>query len=291
MKSPLIIVAANRPHYFQRVVDSIESQVSDRVVYCSIDLVNCDTNTQKQQEEYIKSKIPHAKCLKQTQHLGCGNHMIFARRHMFENISAPRAFILEDDLVLAKHHLTLCDNIMDWCAQNYDNVGVVQAWNENHLTEQEKLDNAARVENTQRHWWGYLMTRKCWFSIRDLLYEYQREFIGNLISYGHRDHRKIAWWVQKKLAETQSQKFSKSFPVNKSEEGRILRAGVTGQDGVTAIALYLAGLCKVATYANRGKYIGEWGVHKNPELYRQLGLDKIDMFEPDDDKDLKEFYT
>lgn len=283
---PVYLVASNRPLYFKQVIDSLAPQIDHRPCFISIDWCG-NRDLQEEQAIYATKMIDGAEIFIRKQHLGCGRHMIEARRFLFDDMGYNAGFILEDDLILAHHHLELSERLLHWAKSQYKNIGVVQLWNENLIEPREDLLNL--VEETQRHWWAYLMTKDCWESISPILYEFENKFLKHISDYRVRDHRLILKWRSTVFKEIKY--ITNSFPQNIGERVRLLNAPVTGQDGITAMSCLYSGLSKVATFIGRGRYIGEWGVHKTPQIYSALNLDKFNNINIPNDHKIYEFRT
>lgn len=283
MKTPVAIVAANRLNYFKRVVDSLVSQVDDREVFAFIDYCG-SKRKQDLHAEYLKTKIPHSRVVCRSVNFGCGRNMIDARRTMFDKHKFEQAFICEDDGVLSPYYLSLCENLLQWCS-SYSNVEVVQGYSHNFLTEAEKEFFRFHVEKTYDHLWGYLMTKDCWEEISDTLYEYENKFLMGLNSYKLRNHRAIFEWL-KTFNLDQVPSFANSFPPHPEKTiHTIMRGTNSGQDIVTALSLERAKIARVATTVSRLTYIGEYGVHFSPSLFKKNGFDKIEGCVLSEDKE------
>ena len=190
-------------------------------------------------------------------------------------------------MVISKHYFDLCENLMVWCQKNYTNVGVVQGWNQNLVKYEEGMENLVEVNTI--HWWGYLLSRNIWNVISPTLYEYE-EMLP--VRYKSRNFRQIQGWINKKVTQNTTGvpiNGNKPIPMDLSRIHHALYQFASSQDAVTAKACYMNGFHKVCTYLNRGHYIGEWGEHKNPNLYKRLKMDQLKPWEFDNDANRMEF--
>jgi hypothetical protein len=289
-KSAVVLVAANRPDYFQKSLTSIIDTLGDRQLIISLDFV--DPTSQSAQESIAQKLAPDAAIIKHNKNLGCGLHMIFARDNAMIDRRFERAFIMEDDLIVSPGYFDMCESILNWGLNNYNNIGVVQGWNENMLTHAQKNNVYNQVENTECHWWGYLMTRECWMSIKNLAMNEYKMYLSSLPKYGMRDSRMINGWARSMLDKKDMSPKAGGFPRNQAEYNRVTKAGeirYSGQDSITQLGMFLADKMKIAPVAGRGQYIGERGIHFNPGIFKAMGLDKLTLYSHPSDSSNKDW--
>jgi len=288
--NPVALIGADRPHYLKRVLESLVGQVENREVILFLDLNPAKAGLQATQTKMAKSLIPHIKVVTRDRHFGCGNNLIDARRKMFDKKECDYAFILEDDLILSPQYLTLCENLMKWCEDNYDNVGAVQAWNECKQPDEWKEKRLDIVDVTYYNWWGYLLSRKTWDLIKDYLFEFQNKFL-QIPNYRRRDHLQIYKWMRKNQSWVIPPDVGcpKSTKANQKCVAYFNKCFITGQDAATMRAFENAGIVRVSTVVNRAQYIGEIGVHKTKPIFKKMGYHKMLMFQSENDCDLTTF--
>lgn len=288
----IVLIAANRENYFKQVFESIYPQVNNRHLHVFIDFCG-DSEVQQRHKKIVLDKIPTANIILREKHYGCGNNIIDARRYIFDEVGANYAFIMEDDLVISPSYIKLCENLMEWAELNYTNIGAVQSWNHCTLTENEKGNKENEIYTTYYNWWGYLLKRSAWDSIKDYLYEFQDRFLRKISHYNFRNHKSINDWMKQKQLKTtlpEGERLAPTCDFSKQKlDMYINKSLVTGQDAATMRAFLNAGLARITTVANRSLYIGASGVHKTPHLYAKMGYDKINMFIGKNDDNLREF--
>ncbi len=121
--------------------------------------------------------FPDAQVILRDANFGCGRNIIDARRHLFDILEYKQVFVIEDDMILSSSYLQYCLNLMMWANSNYSNIGVVQGWNKCFYSSAEKQKHLREVHPTVTNWWGYLMDSQCWNSIRDEIYEYEKQWL------------------------------------------------------------------------------------------------------------------
>lgn len=299
-KTAISICAANRPEYFTQAIDSIYKQIDNRPTYVFLDITP-DKNTKMQDEQanYALDKIPSAHIIKHQSHMGCGKNLIFAREYVFSYLRVARSFIIEDDFKLTPGYLDLCENMMDWTDKNYDNVGIVQAWGELAGKQKDRyLENKYSpfdVTACYSHWWSYLMSRKCWMQIRNLVTSFMEIFLCNIPTYGHRNHEAIMQWkhsiIQQLTPHKQQLKQNCQRPFSDDDKTGTRKAAmyVTGQDGITLMSLYMTNQIRVCPVLGRGKYIGVTGQHYNESVYNKHGFNDWKEYSTPEDATNKDF--
>ena len=89
---------------------------------------------------------------------------------------------------------------LSW-ASKHDDIGTVTAYNINNST----LENQSKQNNhiaTNRHFWGYVITKTVWDEIKHIIYQFEAKYLTKS-SYTNRAHRRIRWlfmakWINKK---------------------------------------------------------------------------------------------
>ena len=173
--------------------------------------------------------------------------------------------LLEDDIVLSPHYLRLLRVLIDQF-KNEDQVFSVslnfKKLDTNVVT---KLNKIKFVTNKECHWWAECFSSNKWKIIKPQFLKYY-EIVKN-INYTKRPHYKI-----KNLIESWGVDF-----------------GATSQDAAKDASVTYCGLKRVNTVINRGIYIGEYGTHFTPGIYREKQLHLQEPYIFAKDKDLKRF--
>lgn len=283
MKYPIALIACNRFEYFKQVVDSLKHQVKDRNIYLFLDKP-LDNSSREGHNEYFQESFSKYNCcfsFIRSEHFGCGLNIIDARDTIFQT-EAEAAFIFEDDLIVSSNYIKFTEEMYNKYTRTHFNVGAMQSWSECHLSLEEKKEKTLDVFSTYENLWGYLLSKRCWEDIKPLVMEYANLFLKKNADYRQRPHQEIYKWLLLQHIKHPRFLYPLSYINNKEEEiGRInyMKQFITGQDAVTIHSMYIKGYVRLATIVNRGKYIGERGVHKNPAMFKQMGYDKIEMFD------------
>jgi hypothetical protein len=285
----IALIAADRPAYFEQALASLcaTRQARELPVFVFLDRVQ-DALADRQEQLARAAGLPFLTIVRRPINFGCGRNMIDARRQLMDVLGFERMFHFEDDLVYAPDYLTLCTHLLDWAEARYSNVGMVQAWAPCIADRERKQREVAVVEGTFHNQWGYLMSRRCWRSIRSILYRYEHAFLRG--EYRERPHQLIRQWAQALLSRgADAARGNRPFPTDvgfvQARDAYFAKLP-SGQDGITSVALRLLGWVRLATRVNRARYIGEQGVHMNPGRFRdEFGYDKVVLDELDGDRD------
>jgi hypothetical protein len=287
------LIGYNRSAYFRPTLRSLlgNKRIADCDLWCFF-----DGGPYSQQQEYRLilneelSRSAHAPLavhlVERTENWGCEKNTIDVWRVLFDQQEYERVFAFEDDMLVSAHYLTLTERLLDWAIDCFSDIGVAQAYNSCHLSEDEKVCRLDDVEVGNPNWWGYLMPRSTWHSIRETLYEYDEEF---LTKGGDRrlDHKRIRNWAIAKLRVALQAvvlpanifRGERRFPRNWDYYGYFEGPFATGNDAITALAMTLAGLQKIYPTVNRSRPIGAAGLHCTREYFLAAGLDEIELHE------------
>lgn len=280
MNYPIAIIAANRFNYFQQTFDALAPQIKDRQLFLFLDKP-LNGGVDLQHVEYVKEKkIKNFTAIVRDTHYGCGRNIIDARRHIFENTSCDAMHLFEDDMVPAPHYIEMNEKLFKKQTSLHFNVGATQLWKMCFLTREEKEQRKDEVRATFDSLLGYIISRRCWDDVGPFLYAYEQMFLRGE-NYRLRPHNDIWKWIISQHIFQPRFRFTPSYIYNKDDE--VERIGymqrfITGQDGVTIHMMHILGWVRLSPIVNYGKYVGEWGVHHHPDLFRKQGYDKIEMF-------------
>ncbi|MDP6639904.1 MAG: hypothetical protein QGH90_01345 [Candidatus Poseidoniaceae archaeon] len=294
MRTAILVIGFKRLSYFQQTLESLErnpeSQTLDFYFYL-------DGGRESRQDELIEmintSSIKNKHIVCRESNYGIGRHLIGARREIFDGLGYDRLILFEDDMILSSSYISTVLKISDW-AHQYDNVGTVMAYNLNTTNREEQLSDLDKVIPTNRHFWGYCLTRKVWDDIKHVLYDYEEEYLDG-VPYKKRNHRRIRkkymphWMTQPrrkysgKLLEIPEDALTPPFAIKQD------RNTPTSQDAMTALGLWNAGYARLTTVVPRARYIGIHGLSFSPRVFRKQGFDTQQYFEFEEDGQLGEF--
>ena len=253
MKTPIGVLAFNRPDYLQQTLQSLLSQndgvLDGREVHLFQDgVLNRISGKQYATEETRDASIelfsrmfPAGIVHAQTENLGIARHFDFIESYFFETRGVEAVMLFEDDLLVSPMYVTIMDRMIAEALRN-ERIGYVAAYGDHHAPLDQQMKNLTKLVE-MRHKWAFALTRRQWLRQRPLVQEYLTLIADS--DYQMRDGTKIVEWMLSK---------------------RVLVGG-TSQDGIKDIALALSGAVKLMTYCCYGKYIGKTGVHSTEELY------------------------
>jgi hypothetical protein len=289
----ICLIACDRPDYFEQVVQALAQnpQFHKWPVYLFIDKPEAKERIRvvEEQLEFL-AKYCDAYIIKRRENWGCGNNIIDARHQLFDKVGHDRVYVFEDDLVPAANYLTLCENMWEWSKQ-YSNVGVIQGWNWCELSPDAREGYIDYVTATMGNWWGYSMSKECWDSIKDMMYEYRDTFLFGQF-YTDRPHRTILEWFRQFTAKRPESLGGVTYPDPDGFETTVMNyfsGPPTGQDAATMIATWYKGWRRVAPVVNRGKYIGKTGIHMTKKMWDRDGYANILFTEYPEDTERTEF--
>lgn len=281
MKSAILLLGFNRTDYFQQVLSSLENNVDafnhDLHVYL-------DGGPKSKQEEIVdlvkSSKFENVTYVMRDSNWGIGRHLIDARRTLFDQLGYDRILLLEDDMVLAPTYVETVFAISDWSSK-YDDIGTVMAYNINHDSEDLQIQQMNQVIATNRHFWGYVITKKVWDEIKHIIYEFEQNYLLKY-TYTNRPHRRIRWffmrkWLSKGRAKKQNCLVSSDLVV--APFPKLPFRVATSQDAITALALWHHGYSRITTRVSRAEYVGIEGYSFSPEVYESQGFNNQNLLD------------
>jgi tetratricopeptide (TPR) repeat protein len=281
---PIVILSFDRTDYLRSTLISLINQtgpsIASRQVYLFQDgavnefsgTTRCDPAIVQQNVELFRSLIPTGIPCPAPRNLGVALNFDRAERLVFEDLKAEAAIFLEDDLVLGRHYLKTLETLISLALRD-ERIGYVAAYGNHRASYDEQLANRSKLI-LMGHNWAFGLTRKQWLRQQPYVDEYLN--IVRESDYRGRDHDRIielfhSWGL-----------------------------GVPGtsQDIAKTHATILTNTAKVSTYACFGNYIGQKGLHFNPEAFASMGYGNTqvmqeDVFElvPPTDAELRTFIT
>lgn len=295
MRTAILVIGFKRLHYFQQTLESLERNPESQTLDFHFYL---DGGREARQAELLEmvenSSIKSKKVVCRESNYGIGRHLIGARRELFDGLGYDRIILFEDDMILSPTYIGTVLKMSDW-AHQFDNVGTVMAYNLNDEQREHQLQDLDKVIPTNRHFWGYCLTRKVWDNIKHVLYEYEETYL-EAVPYKKRNHRRIRkkfmphWMTQPrrkyggKVLDIPTEAITPPFATKQG------RSTPTSQDAMTALGLWNAGYARLTTVVPRARYIGIQGLSFTPRVYRKQGFDKQQTFEfVNEDRALEEF--
>ena len=288
MKTAILLLGFNRVDYFEQTLHAL--QANEAAHACDLH-VYLDGGEKARQSELVQlveaSSFENPTFVLREENWGIGRHLIDARRMLFDELSYDRILLLEDDMLLAPSYVQTVLDLSDW-SQQFSDVGTVMGYNINHDSTELQTQQMQHVVATNRHFWGYVMTREVWDIIKHIIYDFEIKYLSKN-TYRGRSHFKIRWLfmrsVMSKKRQTRGGKnlipeqcLTPPFP-------KIPRKSPTSQDAITALALWHHGFGRITTRVSRAEYIGVEGFSFSPKLYADFG------FENQNTQDLSTFTT
>ena len=244
MKLAVAIMSFNRPHYFDKVLQSINQQTDKDVDFYLFQdgAINqyswrkCANQSDINKNlELYNFYIPEGQVYNQSSNVGIAENFNFAENVLFSVKNYDAVLFLEDDLVLSPWYISIIKKMLE--AYNETEVGMVCAYGDHNIS----LDAQFKYPNMVKpidHLWGYATTKDSWKQRKPYYDEWFNQFIRGK-DYVTRDHRKIFEWYNKIGFKTLA----------------------SSQDAARTIAMLRACQIGVATVTNNGEYIGQIGQH------------------------------
>lgn len=288
----IILIGYDRPDYYEKTVRSIAQDPTAQTlsVYAYLDYPKGKRAIQAEHVAITHKYFPHAEIHLRQRNFGCGRNIINARSDVFDR-GHEQAFLFEDDCVVSSNYVSLMLRLMRWARNNYDNVGAVQGWIPCLHKEEDKRKRLHFVEGTFVNWWGYLIHRDAWETIKPLMTLFRDTFL--LGDYGERPHHIIRSFVDEYKQSTAVENPSgRLYPVTLTWHKRRqehLANIPAGQDGMTQMGFALNNIVRLTTQVNRARYIGAKGIHMSPMRYRLAGYQNVKLHEFAEDAKLSKF--
>lgn len=286
MKTAILLLGFNRVDYFQQTLAALESNSAAHK--CDLH-VYLDGGEKARQPELVKlvedSSFTNPTFVLRQENWGIGRHLIDARRTLFDTLGYDRVILLEDDMLLAPSYIQTVLDLSDW-SQQFCDIGTVMAYNINHDSAELQSEQMPDVVATNRHFWGYVMTREVWDIIKHIIYDFEKKYLSKN-TYRDRSHFRIRWMFMRSVMSKKRniRSGTKLIPAEclTPPFPRIPRKSPTSQDAITALALWHHGFGRVTTRVSRAEYIGVEGFSFSPKLYADFG------FENQNTQDLSQF--
>ena len=173
---PIVVMSFNRPEYLVQVLDSLMAQagcgIDSRPVYLFQDgLRNPFSNRAHGKQELIEEsveafvrRVPHGTVMASPHNLGVALNFERAERFVFEELAAPSAIFLEDDMVLSPHYIATMERLLEAHADDA-RVGYVAAYGDYTLPLAEQVKNISGLL-AMHHNWAFALYRRQWERMR-----------------------------------------------------------------------------------------------------------------------------
>ncbi len=276
MKTAIFTASFNRPDLMQELLGGLANNIDDLEGIDVHHYVDGGPKAKQSEIETIikESAVPYTSIVLRKENYGVGRNLIGARRDLFDVHGYERVILIEDDLIPGPNFIKTTLSLADW-AREYDDIGMVQVWN---LPQQSVSENDLDVVvPTHEHFYTYCIDVEVWNEIKETLYEYEHRFLEG-VSYAKKDWRAI----RKRFMKPRYSKFrtlrqgktllDAEHPHPPPFGPRLKRTVPTGQDAITALALWEKGFVRLATLAPRAVMKGVDGVHSTAKVFEQLGL-------------------
>ena len=259
MKIAIAIMSFNRPHYLAEVCNSLACQddnVSDKHIYFFQDgAFNVFSNKQYASDnvlaectEVFQSSFPKANVISSPVNLGVALNFDRAERYLFELLKYDAAIFLEDDMVLSPSYVGIVQALLERAVSD-SRIGMVSAYGRGPgATAEEQVANVNQIVE-MRHNWAFGITRQFWCRRQVLVDQYIDAMRHVDYRPGNRPTRKI----------------------HRLQDAWEFKRNANSQDVVKQMATVLVGGCRITTFGNYARYIGEVGLHSNPDKFARGG--------------------
>lgn len=263
---PIVIMSFNRPAYFEKVIDSLKNQKDIEfrgpILLFQDGAVNPYSGKRHAAEESIQANIetfrnafPDGEVHASADNLGVALNFDRAERHVFEKLDASRAYFFEDDLVLGPYYIKSLDLLAEVAFARSD-IGYVAAYGD-HRADIETQKRRASDVTTMWHNWAFGLSREQWRRSS----KYVDQYLSLVRDIDYRDR-------------------SVKDTVDLFHSWGCGAPG-TSQDVAKTLACHLTGGLKVNTATAFGRYIGETGLHTNPNLFAKMGFGSTQVTQDD----------
>jgi len=288
MSNAILLLGFNRVDYFGQTLAAL--QANDAAHDCDLH-VYLDGGEKAKQDEIVAlvkaSTFENVNYVLRDKNWGIGRHLIDARRTLFDELNYERVILLEDDMILAPSYIQTVLDLSKW-SQQYCDVGTVMAYNINADSLEQQQSQHQHVIATNRHFWGYVLTRDVWQIIKPIVYDFESKYLMKT-SYAKRSHFRIRWmfmrsWMSKKRQARSGKRMvpdeclSAPFP-------KIPRKSPTSQDAITALALWHHGFTRITTRVSlpakmrlQPLHYGIMDLQELPREFQGLNISELKAF-------------
>lgn len=257
MAIPICILAFDRPGYFREVIGSIREfmtfsglefavhlfQDGAYSTFCSRDVADpflCEENVRIFAEMFPEGVIHRAE-----ENLGVARNFDRAERYAFDDLGAPFALFFEDDMVVDKYYLIAMNELGNYALRE-ERIGLFSAYGSSVMNPLEEQHRNHKLLAQINHNWAFELTKTFWKKRQPFVDKYL-EIVGK---FDYREKHKVT-------REVQNAQIELGF-----------RKNVISQDMFKGIVTCYLGAVRVTPFPNRGIYIGEHGLHFDPDVFR-----------------------
>ena len=293
MRTGIIVIGFKRLDYFGHTLRGLERTPEADTLDFHFFLDGGPEARQDELQAMIEaSSITHRFIVRRDDNWGIGRHLIDARRQMFDGYGYDRVILFEDDMIPAPTYITTTLKLSDW-GHAYDNVGTVMSFNLLDDDEQTQRGGLRTVIPTNRHFWGYCLTRTVWDRIKHLLYRYEDTYLQGR-PYRKRNHAHIRshfipHWMAQPRRTPDGQVLEVDAEAQVPPFNVIDGTTPTSQDAMTALGLWNQGYLRLTTWVPRARYVGIHGFSFRPDVFLAQGFDRQRTYEFAEDAKLDGF--
>lgn len=253
----------DRPDYLEMVLQTIKRQRDVHDLNLQFFLFQDGVRSRRSDKEYGNGKaakeaenvfrryLPEGVVVTSDWNLGVARNFDRAERAFFEELRAPMAWFLEDDMILAPHYFSAMAELTKQALDRTE-IGMISAYGYHHATPLAvQRQHRRQVCLMNEHNWAFGLTRECW-AARDKIV---REYLDILDEVDYRDRGRHGDEI-------------KAFQIR---HGRGGRGYLSSQDSVKNMACERLGFQRVSTFANFARYVGRQGEHMTAEKFAKRG--------------------
>lgn len=282
--SPVAVMSFNRPDYLAQVLSSLLSQVDGRISERKIALFqdgakNLSSGEVRAEQadidacvDVFRRMVPGGLVFDSSSNIGVALNFERAEKFVFEELESEAAIFLEDDLVLNPHYVRSLDALIDVSLLD-ERIAHVAVYGHHWVPLDEQTRNPNKYVLLE-HNWAFGLTRRQWLKNKPYVDEYLK-LVRDV------DYR------QKPVNE-----------IHKLFHSWGMGCPGDSQDVAKTIACCLNKSVKLNISACLGKYIGERGLHMNPEMFKQRQYaitqvypEPVVRFEPLSDREYSEIFA
>ena len=271
MKIPIIILGFDRPNYLRPVLESLSKQPNldahaivlflDGALDVYNDRFVTDPAKIKACRDAFKEIFPDGTVVDSEQNLGIAGNFLRAERYAFEDLDAPYAYFLEDDMVLGPNYLDIISDLASWAAFD-PSVATFAAYGLHNDSLETQRANAGKL--TRMIWnWAFGLSRLHWRARHQLMAPYYDMVLSG--PYRNRPRAAVVQWCR-------TLGWGMISPTVHPD-------AATSQDSIKTSMSAALGASGLMTRTVHAKYIGEVGTHFNPSAYASHNFAATELYE------------
>lgn len=259
MRIAIVVMSFNRPRYLDEVCQSLANQecsVSPENIFFFQDggfniFSNRQYASENEAADCIKvfcSHFPNSNILPSPVNLGVALNFDRAERYVFEQMNYDAAIFLEDDMILSPSYVGIVESLLELASDN-PRIGMVSAYGKGPGVDvEEQVANCDKIIE-MRHNWAFGITKSFWKRRQTLVDQYVDAMRST-------DYRPI---------------FRPMRKIHRLQDAWEFKRNANSQDVIKQMATVLAGGARITTFGNYARYIGEVGLHSNPDKFARGG--------------------